>query len=127
MSDKSVAEKAHIKSGTTVAAVNEVPGVVASLGLPADVAFVEPADAQIVFLFVRNRAELDQLMRPAVSRLRPDATIWVFYRKGSKGAGLDMSRNDVWTVAEELGMRPLGLVSVDDQWSAFRLKQGSAD
>ena len=32
------------------------------------------------------------------------------------------SRDDVWTVAERLGRRPLGLVSVDATWSAFRLR-----
>jgi hypothetical protein len=34
-----------------------------------------------------------------------------------------MNRDTVWAVAEELGLRPLGLVSVDDTWSAFRLKR----
>jgi hypothetical protein len=37
-----------------------------------------------------------------------------------------MSRNDVWAVAERLGLRPLGLVSVDAAWSAFRLKRAPA-
>ena len=90
-------------------------------------AVVDPSAAQLVFLFVRDRAELEALMRPAVAQLSADSAIWVFYRKGSKGAGLDMSRNDVWTIAEELGMRPLGLVSVDDTWSAFRLKRGETE
>jgi hypothetical protein len=36
-----------------------------------------------------------------------------------------MSRNTVWTVAETLGLRPLGMVSVDDTWSAFRLRRSS--
>ena len=122
MNDKTVAEKARVKPGTTIALINEAPGVVASLGLPDDVAFVEPADAQLVFLFVRNRAELDELMRPAVAALAPGAAIWVFYRKGSKAAGLDMNRDDVWAIAESLGMRPLGLLGVDETWSAFRLR-----
>jgi hypothetical protein len=75
-----------------------------------------------VFLFVNTHAELEALMPPAVRGLAPRAAIWVFYRKGSKAAGLDMSRNSVWAIAERLGMRPLGLVSIDDSWSAFRLR-----
>lgn len=124
MTDKSVAEKAHVKPGAKIAVLNPVPGVVESLGLPGDVAFVEPADAQLVFLFVRKRSELEAQMPAAVAALPPGAAIWVFYLKGSKSAGLDMSRNDVWTIAEATGLRPLGLVSIDDTWSAFRLKQG---
>jgi hypothetical protein len=61
-------------------------------------------------------------MPPAVAGLAPGAALWVFFRKGSKAAGLDMNRDSVWAVAERLGLRPLGLVSIDDTWSAFRLR-----
>ena len=122
MKAKSVAEKARVKPGTAIAVVNSVPAVVKSLGLPKDVRFVDPKKAQLVFLFVHSRAELESRMPAAVSKLAATAALWVFFRKGSKTAGLDMSRNDVWAVAERLDLRPLGLVSVDDTWSAFRLR-----
>jgi len=123
MAEKTVAQKARVKPETTIAVVNRVRGVVESLGLPKGVSFVKPAKAELVFLFVRTRAELETLMPPAVAGLGPASAIWVFFRKGSKDAGLDMSRNDVWAVAEKLDMRPLGLVSVDETWSAFRLRR----
>ena len=123
VTDKTVAEKARVKPGTTIAVLNRVPNVVESLGLPEDVAFVEPADAQLLFLFVNTRAELEARMPAAVAALAPKAAIWVFYRKGSKAAGLDMNRDSIWAIAEKLGMRPLGLVGVDDTWSAFRLRR----
>jgi len=47
----------------------------------------------------------------------------VFFRKGSKNAGLDMNRDTVWAVAEKLDMRPLGLVGINEMWSAFRLRR----
>ena len=123
MSDKTVAQKARVKPGTTIAVINRVPGVVESLGLPEGVAFVKPADAQLVFLFVRTRAELEARMPPAVAALGPASAIWVLFRKGSRNAGLDMNRDTVWAIAEKLHMRPLGLVSINDTWSAFRLRQ----
>jgi hypothetical protein len=123
VSGKSVAQKARVRPGTTIAALNRVPGVVESLGLPGDVTFVDHSDAQIVFLFVNTRAELEAQMPPAVAALAPQAAIWVFYRRGSTAAGLDMSRDTVWAVAERLDMRPLGLIGVDDTWSAFRLRR----
>ncbi|MDR3686517.1 MAG: hypothetical protein P4L93_06155 [Coriobacteriia bacterium] len=122
MPDKTPAEKARIKPGTTVAVLNPVPGIVESLGLPDDVAFVAPTEAQLVLLFVHERSELEGLMPPAVEGLAPKAALWVFYRKGSKTAGLDMNRDSVWYLAEKLGMRPLGIVGIDDTWSAFRLR-----
>jgi hypothetical protein len=123
VSEKTVAQKARIKPGTSIAVVNPAPGVVASLGLPDDVAFVAAEEAQLVFLFVSTMAELESMMPPAVRSLASGAALWVFYRKGSKTAGLDMSRNSVWEIAEKMNLRPLGLVSIDDTWSAFRLRR----
>jgi len=122
MSEKTVAEKARIKPGTTIAVLNRIPGIVESLGLPEDVTFVRPGKAQLVFLFVRTRAELEARMPPAVAALAAGAAIWIFYPKGSKAAGLDVNRDSIWALAEKLGMRPLGIVSVDDRWTAFRLR-----
>ncbi len=127
MAEKSVAQKARVKPGTTIAVVNRVPGIVESLGLPKSVAFVKPPQAQLVFLFVRTRAELEGHLPKAVAALGPGAAIWVFFRKGSGGAGLDMNRDTVWAFAEALDLRPLGLVSVDDSWSAFRLRRAPVD
>ena len=123
MAEKTVAEKARVKAGTAIAVINRVPGIVESLGLPEGVAFVKPPQAQLVFLFVRTRAELKAQMPPAVAALGPAAALWVFFRKGSKDAGLDVNRDTVWAAAEELDMRPLGLVSVNATWSAFRLRR----
>ena len=120
---RTVAQKARVKAGVRIAVVNRVRGIVESLGLPKDAAFVKPADAQLLFLFVRTRAELEAKMPPTVAALGPGAAIWVFFRKGSREAGLDMSRNTVWAVAEKLGLRPLGIVAVDETWSAFRLRR----
>src|SRR5258707_14523944 len=123
VSDKTVAQKARVKPGATIAVINRVPGIVESLGLPKDVTFVKAADAQLVFLFVRTRAELEAQMPRAVAALSPASAIWVFFRKGSRDAGLDMNRDTVWAVADKLDMRPLGLVGVNETWSAFRLRR----
>jgi hypothetical protein len=122
MTAKTVAQKARLKPGATIAVLNRVPGVIESLGLPEGVTFVEPAEAQLVFLFVSTRAELDAQMPAAVAGLAPGAALWVFYRKGSRAAGLDMNRDDIWALAEKMGLRPLGLVGIADTWSAFRLR-----
>jgi len=123
MTEKSVAEKARVKPGTAIAVLNRVPGVVESLGLPDGVTYVEPVEAGLVFLFVNACAELEAQMPDAVESLAPGAALWVFYRKGSKAAGLDMNRDSVWAIAERLDMRPLGILSVDGTWSVFRLRR----
>lgn len=122
MPEKTVAQKAHVKPGMRVAVIDPAPRVVASLGLP-QATFVRSGAADLVFLFARTRAQLEAGMPRAIGRLGPGAALWVFFRKGSKQAGLDMNRDTVWAVAEKLDLRPLGLMSVDDTWSAFRLRR----
>lgn len=126
MAERTVAEKARIKPGTTIAVLNPVRGLVGTLGLPADVRFVPSKKAQLVFLFVSTRAELEARMPAVVAGLAPNAALWVFFRKGSTTVGLDMDRDSVWAAAAELGMRPIGLLSIDDIWSAFRLRASGA-
>jgi hypothetical protein len=103
MPENTVAQKARVKPGTTIA-------------------FVKPAKAELVFLFARTRSELAKHLPAVVGALAPGSAVWVFFRKGSREAGLDMNRDTVWAAAEKLGLRPLGLVSVDESWSAFRLR-----
>jgi hypothetical protein len=122
--EKTVAQKARVKPEAKVAVVNRVPKVVEGLGLPKGVRFVTAAKADLVFLFVRSRAELDKWMPKTAKSLRPDSAIWVFFKKGSKDSGLDMNRDTVWAAAEKLRMRPLGIVSIDETWAAFRLRPG---
>jgi len=122
MPGKTVAQKARVKPGARIAVVNRVAGVVEALGLP-EVTFVKPAEAQLVFLFARTRSELEARMPAATAALGPASALWVFFRKGSRDAGLDMNRDTVWAVAEKLGLRPLGLLSVDETWSAFRFRR----
>ena len=124
MAEKTAAQKAGVKPGTTVALVNDVPGVVASLGFPEGTTFVDAADANVVVLVATERVELEQLMPATVERLAPGAQLWVLFRKGGKAAGIDVGRDSVWGIADGLGMRPLGLLSVDEAWSAFRLRRG---
>ena len=75
MAEKSVAEKARIKPGSSIAVLNQVPGVVESLGLSPDVSFAGPDEAQLVFLFVSTLAELEAQMPPAVAGLAPGAAL----------------------------------------------------
>ena len=124
MPEKTVAQKARVKPEAKVAVVNRVPKVVEGLGLPKSVRFVTAAKADLVFLFVRSRAELDKWMPKTARSLRPGSAVWVFFKKGSKESGLDMNRDTVWAAADRLRMRPLGIVSIDETWAAFRLRPG---
>ena len=94
MAMKTVAQKAHVKAGTTIAVINRVPGIVESLGLPKDVVFEKPTNAQLVILFVRTRPNSKRIAAGG-RRSGAGSAISVFFRKGSRNAGLDMNRDTV--------------------------------
>jgi hypothetical protein len=60
-----------------------------------------------------------------VAGLVPGAAVWVLFRKGGRSAGVEVSRDDIWSLAEGLRLRPLGSLSIDETWSAFRLRPAS--
>jgi hypothetical protein len=122
MTGRSVADKARVKAGAAIAVVDGVPAIVDGLGLPDDVTFVSPERAHLVFLFVKSEAQLASKMPATVAKMSTGAVLWVFFRKGGKAAGREVGRDEIWAIAEQLGMRPIGLISVDDTWSTFRLK-----
>jgi hypothetical protein len=36
-----------------------------------------------------------------------------------------MNRDSIWAIAERMDRRALGLVGIDDTWSAFRLRRAA--
>ena len=127
MAEKTVAEKARIKPGATIAVLNRSTRGRRVSGAARGCHLRRAHDAQLVFLFVSTRAELEAQMPPAVAGLAPKAAIWVFHRKGSEAAGLDMGRDSIWAIAERLERAPPGLVSIDDAWSGrFRLRPAAS-
>lgn len=123
MPEKSVAEKARIKPGTTFAAENSPEGVIGGLGLPSSVRFVPVTEAQVVCVFIHTRDDAATGIPNAIADMADGAHLWVFFRKGSKAAGRDVNRDDVWSIADRHGLRPLSLLSVDETWSVFRLRK----
>ena len=71
----------------------------------------------------KARVKPGTTMPKAAGAMAAASHLWVFFRKGSGAAGRDMNRDDVWAVAERASLRPVGLLSVDDTWSAFRFKR----
>jgi hypothetical protein len=126
MSEKTVAEKMRIKPGARVALIHAPEQMKRGLGLPAGADFVDSAsEADVVLLFATTQTEYAERVEALQPKLARTAVLWVCYPKGSKAAGLDISRDTIWAHAEARGWRPVGLVSIDDTWSGFRLKLSS--
>ena len=72
--------------------------------------------------FVRNSAELAEIVGPLTEVLSPTGLAWVSYPKGSSKMQTDQTRDKGWGPLDGGQLMWLSLVSVDDTWSAFGLR-----
>jgi predicted CoA-binding protein len=125
MPDKSVAQKLLIKEGYRVLLVNPPPGYAESMGeLPKAAVLVAKAQPEIDFiqLFVTTRKHLEDSLPMFKKSLKPNGLLWVSYPKGTSKVRTDINRDTINTYANTLGLQGVAMISVDDTWSALRLR-----
>lgn len=120
--DKTPAQKMRIRPNSRIAVVNDQSGVFGLVEAEGAVLVEDAGDADVVLLFVTAQSEVLAWLDQLGESLRPAAAFWIVYPKGSRAAGRDISRDTIWPEAEARGMRPVGMVSIDDTWSGFRLR-----
>ena len=118
MSDKSLAEKMHLKAGKSVAFVHVPEAMV--IPLPDGVTLVgEEATADVLLVFIADRDDAQATLPGVKARLHPGGALWAAFRKGN---ATDINRDSLFHLAAAIGLQPCANVSVDDTWSALRLK-----
>lgn len=125
MSDKSIAEKLLIKRGRTVLFVNAPPGYRTRIGaLPPNTTILKAggAPADVIQVFVKSRAELETELPKLKRALAPNGLLWVSYAKGTSKMKGDINRDSIAAYARTIGMEGVAMISIDDDWSALRLK-----
>lgn len=124
---KTIADKLHVKNAATIAVLNANGrhGLVTGQ-LPAEkLAAQGPAD--LVLLFLHDLAELAALLPAAQERLAPKGALWVGYVKGtSKRHAAGLHRDAIAAHAQTIGLEPVAIIAIDDDWSALRLKGAPA-
>ena len=112
-----LADKLQIKPETTISvlAAPEHGPDLSGVGQPAR----NPAEAEAVIAFVQCSADLAE--SPAVEAARLDKLTWIAYPKAGQ-LGTDLNRDSLAKAVHDLGIRPVRQVSLDDVWSALRMR-----
>ena len=77
-----------------------------------------------VLLFVKEKVKMEQQISLVFPQLEPDAKLWVAYpKKSSKNYQSDISRDDGWQIFGKLGLEPVRMVAIDEDWSALRFRR----
>ncbi|RPI87753.1 MAG: DUF3052 family protein [Chloroflexi bacterium] len=125
MSEKPPYQKMRIKAGTTVRFINPPPDVEKLLGgLPEDISVqsIQSSPVDTILLFANNRKELAEHL-PVWSRVVSyDTDLWVLYHKGTSKIKTDIHRDSINDYAKSLGLQGVFMISINDDWSALRLK-----
>ena len=125
MSDKSIAQKLFIKPGNKYLLVNPPPGYIAQMGqLPEGTILLSDSSClvEVIQVFVTNRLELEAQLSRLKDLLAPKGMIWVTYHKGTSKVKTDINRDTINAYAGNLGMQGVAIISIDEDWSALRLK-----
>jgi hypothetical protein len=73
-------------------------------------------------LFIKNSTELADSLTVIQPLLKPDTIFWVTYPKKSSGIKTDLEMMGNWDALNQLGLRIVTSISVDETWTALRFK-----
>lgn len=130
MAGSALAKKLKIKPGVKVALINQPEGYAEELGLlpeGAELVAGPRSDSEFIHLFVKNSADLKGHLPKAFQALKEDRMFWISFPKKSSKLQTDLTRDHGWDELGKIGLRPVSLVSINDTWSAMRVRRTESE
>ena len=125
MSDKTIAQKLYIRPGNKFLLANPPQGYIDQLGeLPPGVIILSDSSClvEVIQVFVADRRELEAQLPRLKELLDPQGMLWVTYHKGTSRVKTDINRDTINAYAQTIGLQGVAMISIDEDWSALRLK-----
>jgi hypothetical protein len=120
-----VAQKLKLRENKVVLVINAPSDYKKSLGpLPKDVKIIENGKGyDQVHWFVKHKDQMEKELKKLISLVKDDVVCWIFYPKGSSKIQTDLTRDKGWEELMKHDMQWISLISFDDTWSAFGMRQ----
>jgi hypothetical protein len=83
----------------------------------------EGGKPDFVHLFVKSRTEFSERFAAAAEAASDSGLFWLSYPKSSGKEKYDINRDSLWDLVLPLGWHPVAQISLDEKWSAIRLKR----
>ncbi len=78
---------------------------------------------EFMIIFVKSISEVESIAPMTLHNLKADGVLWFCYpKKTSKKYKSDIDRDHGWKPLNDSGLFGIRLVSLDDDWSAFRFR-----
>ncbi len=119
------AQKFKIRENNVILVFNPPSEYKASLGiLPADAKISSTAKKfDQVHWFVKDKAQMEKELSKVLPLIKDNVICWIFYPKGTSKIQTDLTRDKGWDQLLKQDMQWISLVSFDDTWSAFGMRQ----
>ena len=124
MSDKPVAERLQVKNGRRLAVLGAPAGLDGTIG--AHEARADVAEADVVLLFVADRAHFDAAVPAVLAKASRTAILWIAYPKLTSKLAADLNRDIIHNLAPSHGLDAVSQIAIDADWSALRFKRVEA-
>jgi hypothetical protein len=111
--------KLQVKGERRLALVGASDGVIE---VPAERA-ASVGEAEVVVLFVADRAAFDAGIQPMLAEAREDAVLWIAYPKLTGALAGDLHRDVLREAVRGFGLDTVAQVAIDEDWSALRVKR----
>ena len=120
-------QKLKIKDGDTIVAINAPADYKKSLGpLPKGVKITDTTKSfNQVHWFVKDKAQMEKELKKVMALIKDHIICWIFYPKGASKIQTDLTRDKGWDELLKHDMQWISLISFDDTWSAFGMRQKS--
>ncbi len=119
-----LAKKLGIKPGATLFVAGAPEGYRALLApLPSGVRFARTLskETDLAHVFEVERGKLNQILRSALAKMRPDAAVWVSWPKKASKVPTDITEDTIREVALPMGLVDIKVCAVDETWSGLKL------
>jgi len=115
---KTLAQKLKLAPGSSICVIGMEEGYLDELA-PIDCRLETSLAGEYdwIQIFVKTKAELDELFPLAAQALKPTGHLWISYPKGSSKLQTDITRDKGWESVQ--GLKWVTLCSVNETWSAF--------
>jgi hypothetical protein len=110
-------KKLRIQPGQRMLILNPPSDFLESLGdLLEGVRVSESPEGKFDFvhLFVRNSAQLNDQVPAAIEAVEYDGLLWISYPKRSSKVETNLTRDVLWGLMADTGLRPVTQVSIDN-------------
>ena len=122
MPESALAKKMKLRPGVRAAIIHAPEKYLDQLKHDSEVSQKLSGKFDWVQIFAKNKKELDSLAPKAANALKPESILWLSFPKGSSKIQTDLTRDKGWEVLQDLDLKWVTLISVDENLSAFAVR-----